>query len=288
MLFCAYHYDAYTPATIPLPAPPPREAEDFFQKRTNMKIYKYYAPRDYNFLAFCRNQIFFSKPSNLNDPFDTSELLIKPYKKFCNAIKWNSNKKSILNNHAICSFSEGEDANNRHLWSLYADNYAGYALEFDRDILSDKLAKTYITPIYLQQVVYNDVPFDLDNQSNGFVLNNESYQLKDLYREFDPKLLDRLFQYLHLYKDKLIWQNENEWRLIIGNLRKNRHLHAKENGYLLDLLPNTIKSITIGYKMNDCDRCMLINCAKCKGIPIFEARPNIINNRWDVEIKKIL
>ena len=235
-----------------------------------MRIFKYYSPQDYNFMAFCKNQIFFSRPSNLNDPFDTASIIISSYKKFCRDIHWSAAGEKNLDKHGICSFSEGECANNRHLWSLYAANYTGYALEFDFEILSEKLPRTYILPIYLQKVRYENRPFNLNNYKNKFSLNEESFTVYDAACSGDIKDLDRLFQYLHLYKD---------------NLNENLHIHKVGNGYLLDLLPNTIISITAGCNMSDDNKRMLKNCAAHKGIPIYEAIPCIKRNRWAVTIK---
>ena len=255
-----------------------------------MGIFKYYSPQDYNFMAFCKNQIFFSRPSNLNDPFDTTKLIVNSYKKFCKDICWSNEKEEQLDKHGICSFSEGKLADNRHLWSLYAANYTGYALEFDFEILSETLARTYATPIYLQKVHYDSKPFNLDNYSNSFSINGQSFTIDKIIRNLkngDRQGGERLFQYLHLYKDKYIWENEKEWRMIIGNLNKSSYLHSLNNGFLLDLLPNTIKAIIVGQFMNDDNKRMMKNCAVHRGIPIYEAIPCIERNRWTVKIETL-
>ena len=235
-------------------------------------------------MAFCKNQIFFSKPSNLNDPFDTTKLIVSSYKKFCKDIQWSETGEKNLNKHGICSFSEGKQADNRHLWSLYAANYTGYALEFDFEILSETLPSVYRTPIYLQKVHYANRPFNLNNYRNSFSIKGETFTVQDAISG-DIKREDRLFHYLHLYKDKSIWQNEKEWRMIIGNLNENQHLHNIGNGYLLDLPPTTIKAIIVGQYMTDDNKQMMKNCAIHKGIPIYEAIPCIVKNKWTVEIK---
>ena len=252
-----------------------------------MGIFKYYSPQDYNFMAFCKNQIFFSRPSNLNDPFDTTKLIVSSYKKFCKDIQWSETGKKNLDKHGICSFSEGERADNRHLWSLYAANYTGYALEFDFEILHEKLPQTYISPIYLQKVRYEKEPFNLNNYRNSFSIQEETFTVQDVVSGDIQKAGDRLFLYLHLYKDKSIWQNEKEWRMIIGNLNKNTHIHKISNGYLLDLLPDTILSLTVGCYMSDDNKRMLKNCAEHKGIPIYEAIPCIEKNKWTVKILEL-
>ncbi len=254
----------------------------------DMGIFKYYSPQDYNFIAFCKNQIFFSRPSNLNDPFDATSIIISSYKKFCKDINWSTTGEKNLGKHAICSFSEGKQADNKHLWSLYAANYTGYAIEFDFEILSETLPRTYATPIYLQKVHYDSKPFNLDNYSNSFSINGESIVIDKIIRNLKDGNLqggERLFQYLHLYKDKSIWGNEKEWRMIIGNLNNNSHLHCLNNGFLLDLPPTAIKAIIVGQYMTDDNKQMMKNCAIHKGIPIYEATPCIEKNRWAVKIK---
>ncbi len=75
--------------------------------------------------------------------------------------------------------------------------------------------------------------------------------------------------------------------MIIGNLNKSTYIHKISNGYLLDLLPNTIKSIIMGCYMTEDNKHMLKNCAKHKGIPMYEAIPCIERNKWKVKIKEL-
>lgn len=74
--------------------------------------------------------------------------------------------------------------------------------------------------------------------------------------------------------------------MIIGNLNENQHLHNIGNGYLFDLPPTTIKTIIVGQYMTDYNKQMMKNCAIHKGIPIYEAIPCIVKNKWTVDIKK--
>lgn len=45
-----------------------------------MILYKYYSDAKYNFEALLNENFFFSKTCKLNDPFDASFQLVKPYK----------------------------------------------------------------------------------------------------------------------------------------------------------------------------------------------------------------
>ena len=72
---------------------------------TGRKIYKYYSYSDYSLDVLQNNQLFFSFPSNFNDPFDSSGLLVKPYKKFCDSIGITSIDE-IFEKQGICCFTK--------------------------------------------------------------------------------------------------------------------------------------------------------------------------------------
>lgn len=260
----------------------------------NGKIYKYYPCNKYSFNVLKDNQLFFSRPSNFNDPFDSSGLLVKPYKKFCDSIGL-ENIDEIFEKQGICCFTKSDKPDNKHFWSLYAGNYSGFALEFDEDELNSVYA-----PLHLEKVHYFNNPMNLDNCKNTFSTNQSDriYTVKECIDEFtnpvecNPEPLDRLFQYLHLYKEKKIWGNENEYRMIIGNSSRNpripvsKKIHPQEKGDLFDLCPNAIKSITLGYKMSPDDMKEIYKIKKETGIPIYEATPDIVS-QWTVTIKPI-
>lgn len=252
----------------------------------DMGIFKYYSPQDYNFMAFCKNQIFFSRPSNLNDPFDTSDLLIRPYKKFCEEVNL-TNLNPLFESFGVCCFTKSEKADNRHLWALYANSYKGYALEFNEDSLND----SYYAPCHLLQVKYSNKPFNLNSENATFVdEHGKEHTIKECIDEYinkgDEIPLERLFTYLLHYKDLTIWQNESEYRIVMG---KNKPVKCKiqelTNGFLMTVLPDAIKSITVGYNMSMDNKQMLKNCAKHKGIPIYEATPCIEKKKWAVRIE---
>ena len=261
---------------------------------TGRKIYKYYSYSDYSLDVLQNNQLFFSFPSNFNDPFDSSALLVKPYKKFCDSIGITSIDE-IFEKQGVCCFTKSIKPDNKHFWSLYAGNYTGFALEFDEDELNSK----YWT-LHLEKVHYFDNPMNLDDFKNTFSTNqsDRTYTIEECIKEFtnsteyNPEPLDRLFQYLHLYKEKNVWGNENEYRMIIGNSSRNpanpisQKIHLKDEGYLLDLCPNAIKSIILGYKMSPENKKRIYKIIKDTGITIYEATPDIVS-QWAITIKQI-
>ncbi len=259
----------------------------------NGKIYKYYPCSQYSLNVLKNNQLFFSHPSNFNDPFDSSGLLIKPYKKFCDSIGL-EHIDEIFEKQGICCFTKSDKPDNKHFWSLYAGNYSGFAIEFDEDELNSK----YWT-LHLEKVYYCDNPMNLDNFKNTFSTNQSDriYTIEECIEEFtnpecNPEPLDRLFQYLHLYKEKKVWGNENEYRMIIGNNSRiygnpiYQKIHPQDKGYLLDLHPNAMKSIILGYKISPENRKQILKIIKDKGIQIYEAIPDIVS-QWTVTVKPI-
>ena len=257
----------------------------------NGKIYKYYPCNKYSLNILISNILFISHPSNFNDPFDSSELLVKPYRKFCDSIGL-KHIDEIFEKQGICCFTKSDKPDNKHFWSLYAENYSGFVLEFDEDELNSKYA-----PLHLEKVHYFDNPMNLDNCKNTFSTNQSDriYTVEECIEEFtnpecNPEPLDRLFQYLHLYKEKKVWGNENEYRMIIGNSSRstaiNQKIHPQEKGDLLDLCPNAIKSITLGYKMSPENMREIYKITKETGISIYKATADIVS-QWTVTIKPI-
>ena len=238
-------------------------------------------------MAFCKNQIFFSKPSNLNDPFDTSDLLIRPYRKFCDAVNL-TNPNPLFESFGVCCFTKSEKADNRHLWSLYANSYRGYALEFNEESFDD----FYYMPCHFLPVKYSNRPFNLNSFTRKFIdEHGKEHSIKDCISEYnngDKMSLERLFVYLLHYKDSSVWENEMEYRMIIGTQKPIKcKIQNLSNGFLMTLLSNAIKSITVGFNMSKENKCMLKNCAEHKDIPIYEATPCIIKNKWAVEINAL-
>jgi len=253
--------------------------------KKNQNVYKYYSYKEHNIDAFRNNQLYFSRPSFLNDPFDVSKRLIEPFPKFCKEVCWSEELAERLDEHGICSFSEEEQPDNKHLWFLYADACKGYVLEYDRYTLEDGLAQRYRRPIYLQKVDYAFKPLDLDDFTLKFSVNGNEYSIKKCLEH--KGTLERLFQYLHLYKDYNVWHLENESRLILGNLRESQYIKPHGNGYLLDLPTSTVKSLTIGDLMDESSKQRLITIAKGMGIPVFVATPEIKVGEWKISIQKL-
>lgn len=134
-----------------------------------MRLFKYYSPKKYNFSAVAQQKLFFSHPSNLNDPYDTTILNIKAYHDFCECLQIDEKTLTAnLNKHAICCFSKGENADNKHLWAFYASNYEGFAVEYDEEVIGNS-AQIIALSLQLFDVDYREKPLDLDSDDTFII-----------------------------------------------------------------------------------------------------------------------
>ena len=222
---------------------------DFDQNNRQIKqhLYKYYPLEDYNLKVFSNQEIFFTKPHACNDSFDVSEKLIDPYPEFRRRVGWNEQMRFGLGLHGIFSLTEAENVKNSRMWSLYANNYNGFAIEFNE---AQFTAFDYWM-VHAIPVLYRDAPLNLDDLSLQIKVRNEQFVLENIFS--DIKLKDRFFECLHLIKDKSIWEEENEWRMIIGNLDNQTHkllqLRNHPDGYYMPLKDGAYKSLFIGYRV---------------------------------------
>lgn len=235
-------------------------------------VLKYCAPKDHYFETLYRNQINLSHPRYLNDEYELADYLIEPYKDFCEAINWKADLKAFFDDQAIGSFTNSETPTNDTLWERYADNCHGFAVEYDKDVLTEGLFNQYVRPYHLQDVEYMDQRLNLDDFGIKFTVKNQTYTIQKCIEkksEGDYKLLDGLFCYLRLIKERNLWQGEDESRIIIGNrnLNRSKYLHPNQYGYTLDLPPGTIKAIFIGKNMSRHDRVKLLCIARHNNIP---------------------
>ena len=186
---------------------------DFDQdnRQVESNLYKYYNSKNYNIASFAKGELFFARPAVFNDSFDTSAKLITPFDKFKTLIGWNEEKELGLNSHGICSFIESDSVKNGRMWAFYANNYDGFAIEYDKVALLNKYDMMRPLP-----VMYLEKPLDLDNLNLRLNIQGQSFYINDIESDYH-RLSDRLFQCLHLVKQKQLWEDECEWRMIIGN-----------------------------------------------------------------------
>lgn len=273
-----------------------------------MSLFKYYSPKKYNFAAIAQHQLFFCRPSGLNDPYDTTVVNINAFPGFCKKlnIKDPIFRKS-LDEHVICCFSKGDKPDNRHLWAFYASNYEGFSVEYDENALRNPIP-SMIVPLPLLDVDYRECPINLDGNDSFTIFETFDTKHKEPFKEglvedcineyeingYNPKT-DGLFLKLHLQKEKAIWEIENECRLIIGNviLSNLNSIYRKYfrkvcgRGLLLTIPEKAIKSITVGYRTSDKNKRRLKKIASKLNVKLFQATPYVEDCNWTVRLDDI-
>lgn len=248
------------------------------------KLFKYFPLRDYHIKAFLNNHMFLAFPSRLNDCYDTSDLLIDPFPKFKKICGWCPEKAKRLDQHGICSFIEASDVKNGWMWSFYANNYNGFAIEYDPHLFDE------YPPLLLMPIKYLDKALNLDDEQLCFRFHEDEIITIDDFKNGNSKFLDRAFQCLHLEKNRQLWEKENEWRVMLGEIRSQKireNLTDHQDGYFLNISKLAYKALFIGYKVQEEYRKILTCIAKNKGMSVCLVTPKLINCQWDMEIKEI-
>lgn len=246
-----------------------------------MGLFKYFTARDYHIKAFDDQKLFFSFPKAFNDCFDTSSILYDNFPKFCAKMGW-THKEMIPNidNHGICCFTKAKEADSLRMWNLYANGMDGFALEFDENVLTHP----DLMSVHLLPVRYRKHVLDLDNEKTHFRIEGERFCIGDITR-YSTKELDRLFEYLHVCKERNQWSCENELRMIIGEQITARGIDLVDKGYRLTLPRMPYKSLTIGFKVSDGNEQVLRQIAKKYGISVRKAFPCIVNKKMGVRLR---
>lgn len=249
-------------------------------------LFKFYPNRDYHLEAFRRGELFLAKPKMLNDGFDTTRALIEPFNFFKQLVKWNDKNAEAFENHGICSFIESPDVKQQRMWALYADSFNGFVIEFNAAAFKN----SRYAPIELLPVKYLEKPLNLDDLNLSIHVNGVDVSISELQNE-QERNADYIFKCLHLVKNKAVWGDEREWRLIKGNLNPFKadlcNEHSNRTGYILQISDDFYKSIYIGERIPPQIRESLTQIAKNRGKSVFIVKPQIIDGKWDMMIEPI-
>lgn len=237
------------------------------------KLYKYQPFDQYTLINLIRQQFYFSKPGNFNDPYDCDPpikmikahrtlknkknlyanlrdfaqdkvLFDKEYlsngipngkfeKEYINNPKWI--KELIKAKVGVTCFSE--QVNNILMWSHYGDKHKGFCLEFDtKNIMEASQEKTY------------EVNYPKTNK----------YHKLSILDLLNPELLERL-----LTTKSREWGYEKEWRIIsrIGGDKVFR------------FNPKALTGIYFGYDMPENYKDVIISV-----LSSLYVSPNVSNN----------
>lgn len=106
------------------------------EKGIPKSIFKYYSVNDFSFDSLKKKYLYFSKPTDFNDPFDCSTNLISFINENSkNKTRHKRKEKTFaekLNHIGICCFSRLNDS--ILMWSHYASSHKGYCVEYKTNI----------------------------------------------------------------------------------------------------------------------------------------------------------
>lgn len=221
-------------------------------------LYKYYNDSPNSLNALLEGYFYFPAPKNLNDPF---ECLINREKYIINSA---SNKEGIIRhreNIGICSFSLTND--NPLMWGHYTDNYRGFCLKFDNEVIkanNNLSLKTHVS--YLKN--YQPANDSLQKAIND--IRNSS--LDDKLKNTLHIHLTSAFEYCWKQFD---WNYEREYRYL--------SLTANEFNRKYKFNKKCLREVYVDYRMRSRNRntfnlLMFILKKSYPHVKVFEVTPN--------------
>lgn len=219
----------------------------------NIRLYKYYAPTDYNFDALENGYWFFNKFGHANDPFDCDINLLNLIENKW-GLKADDIKEYSINNFAICSFSN--DPLNKHLWALYSESYKGFAVEFqyDEEQYADFTKRELALPLFDISYLSKDDITSIKEIPHKKLIPPVEKNMPQARKQEEHK--EELFFFLYSIKEKAIWGEEHEKRMLIGNMKPKHSIKdffidcLCHNGYKVYYPSQSIKRIIAGINIS--------------------------------------
>ena len=227
---------------------------------------------DYTKDALTKGYFFFNKSTYQNDPFDCSFRLLQS-ETLLRRLGYTKDRADtaykIMGEYGSCCFTTRKD--NKHLWSFYSNNYKGIVIGFDANRFSEYLK----LGIHYVKVEYKDTPIteeclddtfqlempilkvDLDKEKDSSHYLLEEYTYRNSLR--DERTRDALFFRLCSLKEKTVWEDEEEYRLIAtGSVQReeNKERQKREGieydngGYKIPIPSDCVKEIIIGHNFD--------------------------------------
>lgn len=261
-------------------------------------IYKYYSGNKYSVESLKKQEFWFSKPTEFNDPFDCNMNIIDEFTDFKNLMSKKNpdlikNFQEATKNFGICCFSEEDD--NNHLWALYANSFKGFVLCFDEIGFDDYFSDLFSAKCILEPVNYRKEPlnldtgtieyiqYDVDGSENGFISKPINSFL------YDSKSFDVFLEYLIKQKRSDIWSIEKEKRLIIGYLARQNGAKRFEFplGFSVPWQPNSLKKVIIGHRMAPEDLIIVRDSVNKIDSKIEHMQTELNFKNWEIDIKPL-
>ncbi|MPM77828.1 hypothetical protein SDC9_124836 [bioreactor metagenome] len=176
-------------------------------------------------------------------------------------------KESIKESALVGCFSESVEST--LMWSHYADNHKGFALNYNfQELYSVDIGKENIKgSLFINQklfpVIYSKNRYDATKYLE-FHFMMDMYRLRGI--TFNDPFYDKLFYYKWLLFKSLDWSYEREWRII--KLMDNNIEHKKPDYACIPSI--SPKEIYLGAEISKENQVKLTSIARKKGIRIFK------------------
>lgn len=211
-------------------------------------LYKYRRFDEYGLDIFINSKIYFSKTSDLNDPFDSALLpsefiegmVRQGYKLPIHDIAaYDNYVLNMIKNFGVYCLSKKCD--NVLMWSHYADGHKGFCIGFDNDISFNLSLFNQI--FWREEIEYLHTPQYIDAYQNFY--SEESFPIIDKN--------SRILNSINLVVSKFFsvknsaWSYEEEVRIV------------SEQSGVHYIAPETVKCVIIGTKASDNDVNILLD-----------------------------
>lgn len=151
----------------------------------------------------------------------------------------------------ICSLSE--ILTNKSMWSLYADKYAGYCIEYE---INEEMRNKLYPVIYEDKGSYNVVMGLYTFTINGLIRHLSKGTIRS----------DMSSAYSQFITKDIVWEHQKEWR-IVGN-KQGRINNVK------------IKAIYLGTKVNLENKKKMLEYSKTYNFDLYQMELNKKNNSF--------
>lgn len=234
-------------------------------------LFKYSSPESKYFLHELKHQnIYFSSPSQFNDPFDCQmeyKRLLNEALRYCNVDNSDFEKRvssmidKVLKNVGICCFSRARK--NQLMWSHYASKHEGICFGFNKAAFSRSIPLSSS-----EDVVYGSKhPLkDLDGHLS-ILAEDSSLSETDAFQVVIKSLISVKYTY---------WQYERETRLAV----------KKYGNYSFD--SKALKSVAVGLKIKpDTKKELhaLLSLPQWRHVALFQAKKS--NEKYALEFDNI-
>ncbi|MDN3431460.1 MULTISPECIES: DUF2971 domain-containing protein [unclassified Pseudoalteromonas] len=234
-------------------------------------LFRYYSPSSEHYLStFTKKELYFSHPSDFNDPFDCQ---IEYERALEDALTENElndhysleslkNKlDDALKKIGVCCFCRAKK--NQLMWSHYAASHKGICIGFNKRELLKGLAVAGI-----ENVIYQS-KHPLDNISGQLALapHDNPPSLKTLLNIFIYPLLKTKYSY---------WKYERETRLIAHNFG------------VQPITNKAVQSVTFGLKTSEEDKLQILSelmKVQWEHVMVFQARK--AEGRFAIEFDRL-